>query len=147
MYGFNGLMKHPIHQMIETLAGTAPLLLLGLPMEVAALLGFAVAVQLLLQHANVDMRIGRFGYVWAIATGHRHHHLASKTDGDVNFGLFTTLTDHLLGTFVAGRPTPRDGEVGVAGARDYPRSHLRQLLEPFRSERKARPLAVDPGPD
>lgn len=132
MYGFNGLMKHPLHQTIETLAGTAPLLILGLPMDVAALLGFAVAVQLLLQHANVDVRIGLVGHAWAIAPGHRHHHLASKTDGDVNFGLFTTLTDHLLGTFVANRPTPRDGEIGVAGAPDYPRDYVRQLLQPFR---------------
>lgn len=132
MYGFNGLMKHPLHQAIETLVGTAPLLILGLPLDVAALLGFAVAIQLLLQHANVDARIGWFGNVWAIAPAHRHHHLASKTDGDVNFGLFTSLTDHLLGTFVSGRPTPRDGEIGVAGAPDYPRTYREQLIEPFR---------------
>lgn len=133
MYGFNGLMKHPLHQTVETLAGTAPLLIVGLPMEVAALLGFAVAVQLLLQHANVDMRIGPLAYLWAIAPGHRHHHLASKTKGDVNFGLFTTLTDHALGTFVTGRPTPREGEIGVAGAPDYPRGYLEQLIKPFRA--------------
>ncbi|MBJ7411250.1 MAG: sterol desaturase family protein [Phenylobacterium sp.] len=68
MYGFNGLMKHPLHQTIETLAGTAPLLIVGLPMDLAALLGFSVAIQLLLQHANVDVRIGRLGHLWAIAT-------------------------------------------------------------------------------
>lgn len=31
MYGFNGLMKHPLHQMLEALGGTLPLLLLGIP--------------------------------------------------------------------------------------------------------------------
>ena len=30
LYGFNGLMKHPLHQLLETLGGTLPLLLLGL---------------------------------------------------------------------------------------------------------------------
>lgn len=48
MYGFNGLMKHPIHQSIETLAGTLPLIVLGLPSDVALVLVFAVAIQLLL---------------------------------------------------------------------------------------------------
>lgn len=132
MYGFNGLMKHPLHQAVETLAGTAPLLVMGLPADVAYLLGFAAAIQVMLQHANVDMRVGPLVYIWAVAPGHRHHHLASKTRGDVNFGLFTTLWDHILGTFVANRPAPRDGEIGIAGAPDYPVSYVAQLAAPFR---------------
>lgn len=76
MYGFNGLMKHPLHQAIETAAGTAPLVVVGMPLDVGALLGFAVAIQLLLQHSNVDMRAGPLAYLWAVAPGHRHHHLA-----------------------------------------------------------------------
>lgn len=35
MYGFNGLMKHPLHQAIEMLAGLSPLLLMGLPQNIA----------------------------------------------------------------------------------------------------------------
>lgn len=132
LYGFNGLMKHPLHQAIELAAGTTPLVLMGLPSEAAWLLSFAVAIQLLLQHSNVDMRIGPLVYVWAVAPGHRHHHLASKTDGDVNFGLFLSLWDHLLGTFVTDRPMPRDGDVGVAGRPDYPRGYIAHLIEPFR---------------
>jgi sterol desaturase/sphingolipid hydroxylase (fatty acid hydroxylase superfamily) len=57
LYGFNGLMKHPMHQLLETLGGTLPLLLLGLPVEVASLLAFSVSIQLLLQHSNVDMHV------------------------------------------------------------------------------------------
>lgn len=131
MYGFNGLMKHPLHQAVETVAGTAPLLLVGLPLDVATLLGFAAAIQVMLQHANVDMRVGPLVKIWAVAPAHRHHHLASATDGDVNFGLFTTLWDRLLGTYVAGRPTPRDGEVGIAGEPGFPVGYLAQLVAPF----------------
>jgi sterol desaturase/sphingolipid hydroxylase (fatty acid hydroxylase superfamily) len=132
MYGFNGLLKHPLHQAIELTAGTAPLLLLGMPQDVAWLVAFAVAIQLLLQHSNVDMKIGPLVHIWAVAPAHRHHHLASDTDGDVNFGLFTSLWDHLLGTFRADRPTPKAGEIGVSGRPDYPRGYLDQLIEPFR---------------
>jgi sterol desaturase/sphingolipid hydroxylase (fatty acid hydroxylase superfamily) len=132
MYGFNGLMKHPLHQAIELTAGTTPLLLMGLPLEIGALLGLAVAIQLLLQHSNTDMRVGPLIYFWAVAPGHRLHHLAHKVKGDVNFGLFTMLWDHLLGTFVKDRPQPRDGELGIAGRPDYPVGYGAQLVEPFR---------------
>lgn len=131
MYGFNGLMKHPLHQGFELLVGTTPLLLMGMPIEIGILLGFAVAIQLMLQHSNVDMKIGPLIYLWAVAPGHRHHHVASKTKGDVNFGLFTMLWDHLLGTFVSGHPSPRDGDLGVAGRPDFPIEYSKQLVDPF----------------
>ena len=132
MYSFNGLMKHPLHQAIEMIAGTAPLLLLGMPQEIGALLGFAVAIQLLLQHSNVDIDVGPLIFLWAAAPGHRHHHLAHKVKGDVNFGLFTMIWDHLLGTFEKNRPQPQDGDLGVVGRPDYPIGYGAQLLEPFR---------------
>ena len=137
MYGFNGLMKHPLHQSVEMLAGVAPLLLLGMSANVAWLLAFAVAIQLLLQHSNVDMRIGPLGRIWAVAPVHRHHHLASATDGDVNFGLFTCIGDHLLGTWRYGPPTPREGAIGIAGEPDYPNDYVAQLWAPFRTSWRA----------
>ena len=133
LYGFNGLMKHPIHQAIEATAGVTPLVLLGMPLEVGALLGFAVAIQLLLQHSNVDMRIGPLRHVLALAPVHRFHHLKDGRVGNVNFGLFTTVWDHVLGT-VAADPNRQfvPGDFGVEGRPDYPNDYLQQLIEPFR---------------
>ncbi len=102
LYGFNGWMKHPLHQLLETAAGMTPLLLLGVTQPVAAAVAFCVAIQLLLQHANADYRIGPLKYLFATAEAHRFHHVRGPA-GDVNFGLFTTLWDHLAGI----RPTPR----------------------------------------
>lgn len=132
MYGFNGLMKHPLHQAVELIAGTTPLLLIGMPIEIGALLAFAAAIQLLLQHTNVDIRVGWLIYVWAVAPGHRHHHVRAESRGDVNFGLFTMLWDHLLDTFVVDRPQPRDGELGVAEHPDFPKHYVAQLIYPFK---------------
>lgn len=98
LYGFNGLMKHPLHQMLEATAGLLPLILLGIPLEVAQLLALAIAVQLLLQHSNVDMRLGPLRWVFAWAPVHRFHHMKYGRAGDVNFGLFFNLWDWLLGT-------------------------------------------------
>lgn len=60
MYGLNGLVKHPLHLVIELVVGTAPLALLGMPPDVAGVLGYAVALQLLLQHSNIDLRSARW---------------------------------------------------------------------------------------
>lgn len=139
MYGFNGLMKHPLHQLIETTAGTAPLLLIGAPSEVLALLAVAVVLQLLLQHSNVAYFAGPLKKVLAINAVHRFHHLNTAEEGDVNFGLFTTLTDHLLGTWYYDPDRiigPED--LGIASEPDYPVDYLAQLLEPFRGQADSR---------
>ncbi len=139
MYGFNGLMKHPLHQLLETLIGTGPLLLAGLPTAVAALLAFAVSVQLLLQHANVDMRPGPWDRLMAWAPRHRYHHQKFAGVGDVNFGLFTNLWDYLLGT-AAWQPGRRfdSDDLGMHSRPDYPDGYLAQLREPFRRSASTR---------
>lgn len=83
----------------------APLILIGLPVNVASLLAIAVAIQLLLQHSNADYRIGPAKYVLALNEGHRFHHLKWAGVGDVNFGLFTLVWDHLMRT-PPGNSTP-----------------------------------------
>ena len=133
LYGLNGLMKHPLHQAFEALLGVAPLMLAGMPRDVAALLAFAIAVQLLLQHANVDMRIGPLRHVLALAPVHRFHHRRHADVGNVNFGLFTTLWDRLLGTAVDDPQLRfRPGDFGIGDQPRYPRAYLAQLLAPFR---------------
>lgn len=98
MYGLNGLMKHPLHQTVEMTAGVFPVLLLGLPVSVAAALALTVAVQLLLQHSNADYRVGPLNRILALNEGHRFHHLKWAGIGDVNFGLYTLIWDRLLRT-------------------------------------------------
>lgn len=135
-YGLNGLLKHPLHQALETVAGVTPLLLLGIPESVALALATCVALQLLLQHSNVDYETGPLRGVLATNRGHRLHHLRWPVEGDVNFGLFTLFWDHLLGTYRA--PNDRSvlpGDLGIEDSPDYPDGYLAQLLEPFRPRR------------
>ncbi|WP_407836134.1 sterol desaturase family protein [Streptomyces sp. DSM 116496] len=133
-YGFNGLMKHPLHQSVELTAGVAPLLAIGLPVDVAAALALAVAVQLLLQHSNADYRVGPLRAVLALNEGHRFHHLKWAGAGDVNFGLFTLFWDRLLGTYAfdPGRRFTSE-DIGMADKPHYPDGYLAQLVEPFRA--------------
>lgn len=133
-YGLNGLLKHPFHQTIETLAGVFPLVAIGMPVPVATALAGFVAVQLLLQHSNVDYRIGPMRSVLALNEGHRLHHLKWPGVGDVNFGLFTLLWDRMLGTYTldTDRQISSD-DLGIARWPDYPVGYLAQLVAPFRS--------------
>lgn len=132
-YGFNGLMKHPVSQLFETSIGVLPLVLAGIPARVASALAVCVAVQLLLQHSNVDYRVGSLRSVLALNEGHRFHHLKWAGIGDVNFGLFTLVWDHALGTF-SFDPDRRfsSADLGMAAKPDYPVPWSAQMLEPFR---------------
>lgn len=135
LYGFNGLMKHPLHQLLEALGGTLPLLLLGLPQDVTALLAFSISIQLLLQHSNVDMRIGALRHVFAWAPVHRLHHLKYGTNGDVNFALFFPLWDRLLGTALhLPHYELANDDLGIGDCPDYPVDYLAQLRQPFVSD-------------
>lgn len=133
MYGFNGLVKHPVHQAVETTAGMLPLVLVGIPGDVAAAVAGLVVLQLLLQHSNVDYRVGKLGRWVALNEGHRLHHVARVPDGDVNFGLFLLVWDRILGTFAdpTGRSVEAD-ELGLVGRPAYPARYVDQLREPFR---------------
>lgn len=136
LYGFNGLMKHPVHQSVEATAGVLPLLLLGIPLNVAIILPFLASIALLCQHTNADIRTGIFRYLFANAEVHRFHH-RRHGDGDINFGLFTTLYDHLVGTFhyQPGKAPRTSEELGLRQQEDYPVSYLAQLREPFRRDK------------
>jgi sterol desaturase/sphingolipid hydroxylase (fatty acid hydroxylase superfamily) len=132
LYGFNGLMKHPLHQAVEASAGLLPLLVLGIPLPVAELLAWAIAVQLLLQHSNVDMRLGPLRWVFAWAPVHRFHHMKYGKAGNVNFALFFTFWDWLLGTAFHSAEYPiRDGDLGIGSRPDFPRDYRAQLCDPF----------------
>ncbi|WP_081951623.1 sterol desaturase family protein [Pseudomonas cremoricolorata] len=132
MYGFNGWMKHPLHQALEACGGVLPLLLLGMGEEVAVLLAFSVAIQLLLQHSNADIAWCGPASVMAWAPVHRWHHLRYGRAGDVNFGLFFTLWDRLLGTWFAADPEAlAEDDLGIGSQPNYPRGYLQQLLAPW----------------
>ena len=132
LYGFNGFIRHPLHQLLDIVVGTLPLVLIGLPVSVAVLLGFAIAMQLIVQHANVDYTLGPLQKLLAIGPVHRLHHVNWAGEGDVNFGLFFTIWDQLLGTFrlPSGR-RPGIGDIGIQDCPHFPQIYSRQLKLPF----------------
>ncbi len=132
MYGFNGLVRHPLHQTLDMVVGTLPLALAGMPVDVALMLGFAVSIQLIVQHSNVDYELGPFRNVMSIGRIHHLHHVNWGKEGDCNFGLFTTLWDRMLGTFHPEPPRPiKANDLGVDDVPNFPKSYWEQLMFPF----------------
>lgn len=133
LYGFNGLVRHPLHQALDMAVGTAPMALVGMPVWIAALLGFVVSVQLIVQHSNVDADTGPFRNHLSIGPIHHLHHVNWGKEGDVNFGLFLTLWDRMFGTFAPEPPRPITAtDMGVDDAPQFPTSYLEHLAFPFR---------------
>ncbi|MDP1909668.1 MAG: sterol desaturase family protein, partial [Hyphomicrobium sp.] len=82
LYGMNGVLRHPLHQVIDMIVGSAPLVIMGMPIPVAVLLGFLISVTLIVQHSNVDARLGPLQGHLSIGRIHHLHHVNWGTEGD-----------------------------------------------------------------
>ena len=117
---------HPLDEALDSTLMGVPVLLLGFPLEVFAVLGPFFVLHTLLLHANLRWSFGPLGAVFASPRFHRRHHareLPAK-----NFGGVFAFFDVLLGTFEL--PAQDVGVFGIV-ERDVPENLLRQLAYPF----------------
>lgn len=132
LYGFNGVIRHPIHQTIDMVVGQAPLVIMGMTQDVALVLGFLISMTLIVQHANVDQRLGPLAGVLAIGRVHHLHHVNWGTEGDCNFGLLLSVWDRMIGTFKPTPPRPISAaDMGIDELPNFPKGYIEQLLLPF----------------
>ncbi|MGC1333421.1 sterol desaturase family protein, partial [Pseudomonas sp.] len=62
--------------------------------------------------------------------------------GDVNFGLFFSFWDRLMGTALYLPDYRLGDDVGIGDRPDYPVGYVAQCLEPFRAQNKHAPAEV-----
>lgn len=132
LYGFNGVVRHPLHQTLDMFVAQAPLVIMGMTQDVAIILGFMITVTLIVQHSNVDQKLGPLEGHLSIGRIHHLHHVNWGTEGDCNFGLLLTVWDKLLGTYNA-KPSREitSKDMGVDELPNFPKSFLEQMLLPF----------------
>jgi len=132
VYYLNAARNHPIDAVLSVAASTTPLALLGAGGEVMALLGALAGLHGLMQHANLDYRLGPLSSVLSVGEVHRFHHSRDLREAEANFGNILLVYDRLFGTLRVpdGR---RPLELGlVSGAAPSTRI-LEQLVSPFRA--------------
>jgi sterol desaturase/sphingolipid hydroxylase (fatty acid hydroxylase superfamily) len=132
LYGMNGVLRHPLHQVIDMIVANAPLVIMGMPVPVAAMLGFVISITLIVQHSNVDARLGPLQKHLAIGRIHHLHHVNWGTEGDCNFGLLLTVWDRIFGTFHEKPPRPiTAADLGVDELPNFPKGYIEQFLLPL----------------
>ena len=134
LYWLNGEKRHPLHQIMEGLPGITVVMLLGAPAPVVVAALAILALNMMLQHGNIDYRAGILRRVFSVAELHRWHHLRDAERSKVNFGAWLVIWDMIFGTYSdpAGqvRWDKSKNEIGVEEA--HPKTYFRQLLYPFK---------------
>jgi sterol desaturase/sphingolipid hydroxylase (fatty acid hydroxylase superfamily) len=88
----------------------------------------------LVQHSNVDVRLGPLNWVFSMADVHRWHHSVHREEMNTNYGAVLLVWDVVFGT----RFAPRDRTVepsdvaGLDSVPEYPTGWFGQILSPFR---------------
>jgi sterol desaturase/sphingolipid hydroxylase (fatty acid hydroxylase superfamily) len=118
---------HPINIVTTFFVGTAPLVLLGAPIEVIAFLNVFTGVNGLLQHANIDMRLGLLAWIFAGPDLHHYHHSRLLAESNANYGSNLIVWDVVFGTRHAPAGERPSTELGLneASLPDHFWLHLR----------------------
>lgn len=145
MYFLLAVRKHPIQAFVSYGGRLSVLWLLGAPADVLAILLAVTAAHSFVQHANVRMRTGPLGWVFATPELHRLHHSSRAGELDANYGDVLIVYDALLGT----RRAPdagREATVGLPGV-EVPQTWWAHLRLPFDGLLDLPRAAATPGSD
>ena len=143
LYFLNAPRFHPVDRGLSYLFEIAPFVLLGTNAECFALFFAYNAIVGLLQHCNIDLRLGPLNYLFSLAELHRWHHSKRIEESDTNFGSNLIIWDLVFGTYFH----PRDrhvAEIGVLNP-DYPETYLGQVAAPFASTDVSKPATAQKG--
>ncbi len=110
----SGVRSHSLEILINQTIEFAPIVLLGATPEVAIIKGTISAVWGMFIHANIDVKLGVFQYVFNGPEMHRWHHALDREAYDMNFGTKFALWDWLFGTaYFPDRKTRRAEAYGL----------------------------------
>lgn len=126
---------HPLELLALNLGPAMTLAFLGANDDVVALFLVFRFVSGHVNHCNLPLRSGAWGWVFTTAEWHHLHHSLIREESDSNFGCAIILFDRLFGTFIGRADVERIGN-GTGEALPI----LTQLSIPFRSNETLRTL-------
>jgi sterol desaturase/sphingolipid hydroxylase (fatty acid hydroxylase superfamily) len=123
--------SHPLDNLIRSTANVAPLALLGAPPEALALACSFSGMNVLLTHANADLRTGFLDLFLSTPAVHRWHHARVGPWGEANYAPTLALWDHVFRSRrIPAGPAPE--AVGTDALGELGQSYLAQMVAPFR---------------
>ncbi len=138
LYFLNAARFHPLDLGLLYFVGYLPLVALGCPSEVIMLFALFDAVFGMLQHSNIDVRLGWLNRVFSMAEVHRWHHSRTVREANTNYGSNLMIWDLVFGTFFLPLDREPPEQIGIADMPDFPTGYLAQLASPFRWRRLER---------
>lgn len=133
LYFLNAARFHPIDMAVGYAAHYAPLILLGANEQTIMLFTLFTSIHGLLQHANIELRLGWLNWVFSMAELHRWHHSLDVAKANSNYGSNLIIWDALFGTrYLPGDQEHPPEDVGVAHLSAFPQGYLGQLMVPLR---------------
>jgi sterol desaturase/sphingolipid hydroxylase (fatty acid hydroxylase superfamily) len=138
LYFLNGEKRHVLHQILEGGPGIILCLIIGTPHTVIiAALAF-LAINMMMQHTNLDYKAGILKNIFSVAELHRWHHREDYEDAQVNYGAWLAIWDHVFRTYFHDPKIVDLSNIGKIGIEepDFPNSYIRQFAYPFRKRNK-----------
>ncbi len=136
LYWLNGIRSHPVEVIGQALLFALPFALLQPSAEIVMV---AVLMQLtigIFQHANIDLKLGFWEYIFSIGDNHRYHHYPDKGVGDSNYGGEFIVYDILFGTFHKVKGERPHDNIGIGTAPNYPMTMAGLYIAPFLPDQK-----------
>ena len=136
LYWLNGIRSHPMEAIAQVFFYALPFALLQPSAEIAMATIIMQLVIGIFQHANMDLKLGPWEYIFSIGDNHRYHHYPNKEVGDSNYGGELIVWDILFGTFHKVKGERPHDRIGIGTAPNYPMTMAGLLIAPFLPDQK-----------
>lgn len=137
LYWLNGIRSHPMEAIGQVVFYALPFALLQ---PTADIVMAAVLMQLtigIFQHANIDLKLGFWEFIFSVGDNHRYHHYPNKEIGDSNYGGEFILWDIVFGTFHKVKGERPHDRIGIGTAPNYPMTMAGLMIAPFIADQTA----------
>ncbi|MFO0628933.1 MAG: sterol desaturase family protein [Polyangiales bacterium] len=130
VYALNGARMHPVNLLWNLAADALVPLALGLTPRAAVLLAALRNAVAAMQHADANLRLEGWNWIFSTPDLHHWHHVADAQASRVNYGSTLVVWDVLFGT--RARPPGRPARYGLPDGDAHPDDLGAQLAWPWR---------------
>ncbi|MDI9308685.1 MAG: sterol desaturase family protein [Limnohabitans sp.] len=139
IYWLNGFRLHPINAFLTAFLSLIPLQILGFSKESILLVSFINNYVAILNHTNINFKLGAFNYIFNMNEVHRWHHSNIETEGNSNYSSGALVFwDLLFNSFYLPQRLFEINQIGLfdSSKKIFPKKLISQLIFPFKLNQK-----------